>query len=181
MATDQVFIQKSDVAAMLGLTIRQVERLQSQKDDPIPIAIKGAVGKPHQYDMHQVHEWGVRRRLAELQIGDDGELYDKETEQARLYHAQADKVELEVEQLRGKLLPTPAVLKTWQSLFANMRAKLLSLPTKAAHAVQAAEDLHEIRAGLEVVIHEALHEISTDGLPDDIRERIDEVAADDSD
>jgi hypothetical protein len=37
-----------------------VQRLQSEKDDPIPIAIKGSVGKPHQYDLHNVHECPAR-------------------------------------------------------------------------------------------------------------------------
>lgn len=173
---DQLFITKAGVCAMLALESRQVQRLQAVKDDPLPIAVKGKPGQPHQYDAHEVHKWAIRRRLAELDVGEDGEVYDKESEQARLYHMQADKAELEVEQMRGNLLPTPAVLKTWQSLFANMRAKLLGLPTKAAHAVQAAEDLADIRDALTVQVHEALEEIATDGLTDDIRERIDEAA-----
>lgn len=161
---------------MLGVTVRQVTTYQNRKEDPLPIAVRAASrGQAHQYDIFEIHDWGVRQRIKELGVNDDGEFYDKEFEQARLYHGQANRVELEVEQLRGKLLPTDQVLETWQSLFANMRAKLLGLPTKAAHAVQAVDDLSDIRDALTVHIHEALEEIVHDGIPDEVRERIETV------
>jgi phage terminase Nu1 subunit (DNA packaging protein) len=176
--SSQTFITKADVAAALNVDVRTVTKWQADPADPLPIAVRGKRGKPHRYDIAAVFAWGFRRRLAELQISDDGEVYDFEAERARLTHEQADKVGLEVAQLRGELLPTRAVLQTWQLAVTNMRAKILALPTKAAHAVQAAEDLGEIRDVLTTVCYEALEELATDGIPDDVRELIGDIAVD---
>ena len=172
MKKKQHYVTKGVVSIMLNVDSRTIERWEKHDGDPLPVAIKGGGGHPHQYDLAAIHSWSVRQHLADIQANDDGELYDYETERARLTHEQADKVELEVEQLRGELLRTSTVLLTWQELTANMRAKLLSLPTKAAHAVQGAEDLAGIRDTLTTVVHEALNEIASDGLPEDARNRI---------
>lgn len=87
-------------------------------------------------------------------------------ERARLTFHQANKTELEVAQLRGDLIPREIVIATWQAYSANARAKLLSLPTKAAHAAIAATQLHEIEEVLKEQVYEALAELASDGIPD---------------
>ena len=88
------------------------------------------------------------------------------SERGRLAKAQADKTELEVAQLRGELIPREIVVATWQAFSANARAKLLSLPTKAAHAAITATELHEIEEVLKKQVYEALEELVSDGIPD---------------
>ena len=86
-------------------------------------------------------------------------------ENTRLTKAQADKAELEVSELEGKLIPATLVQETWQDFVANVRAKLLGLPSKLAHQVIAAEDYAEAEKLLKKEVYEALNELAEDGIP----------------
>ena len=54
----------------------------------------------------------------------------------------------------------------------NCKAKLLALPGKLAHRIQGAEDHNEIEEILTADVHEALMELSEDGIPVTYKERI---------
>ena len=60
-------------------------------------------------------------------------------EKTRLTRAQANKAELDVEVIEGKLIPTDLVMETWINYISNCRAKLLGLPNKVAHLVIAVD------------------------------------------
>jgi phage terminase Nu1 subunit (DNA packaging protein) len=60
---------------------------------------------------------------------------DYTQERAKLTRLQAEKVTLELEQQRGKLLPLEMVIVAWQGQIANARARLLALPPKVASQV----------------------------------------------
>ena len=93
-----------------------------------------------------------------------GSNLDLTEERARLAKFQADKTELEVKQLTGELIHSEIVRTTWENQLSAMRAKLLSLPTKAAQVALTAESLHEIEECLKQIIYEALNELSNDEL-----------------
>ena len=88
---------------------------------------------------------------------DDGELTREKT---RLTKAQADKVELEVEELRGALVRVEAVERERGDLVAAARAKLLSLPGKAAPLVMASGNLLEAERIIKNLVYEALTELA---------------------
>ena len=56
-------------------------------------------------------------------------------ERARLSKAQADRVLLELETLRGNLIPVDVLLQTWEPLIAAARSKFLALPSKLKTAI----------------------------------------------
>ena len=56
-------------------------------------------------------------------------------EKTRLTKAQADKAEFEVSELEAELIPATKVQETWIEYVANVRAKLLALPSRVAHQV----------------------------------------------
>ncbi|MCH7882117.1 MAG: hypothetical protein IIB69_11210 [Proteobacteria bacterium] len=56
-------------------------------------------------------------------------------ERARLSKAQADRVLLELETLRGNLIPADVLLQTWEPLIAAARSKFLALPSKLKTAI----------------------------------------------
>ena len=91
-----------------------------------------------------------------------GDIAEQKT---RLTKAQADKAELEVSELEGKLIPATLGQETWQDFVANVRAKLLGLPSKLAHQVIAAEDYAEAEKLLKKEVYEALNELAEDGIP----------------
>lgn len=100
--------------------------------------------------------------------GNSGDIVEEST---RLKKFQADKAELEVNQLEGKLIPASLVRDYWSGLVGNAHAKLLNLPTTLAARLLAADNINEVidihRKGL----HEALEELSGDGIPAEYAER----------
>lgn len=56
-------------------------------------------------------------------------------ERARLSKVQADRVELELETMRGNLIPADILLQNWEPLVAAARSKFLSLPSKLKIAI----------------------------------------------
>jgi phage terminase Nu1 subunit (DNA packaging protein) len=83
-----------------------------------------------------------------------------EEERTRLTKAQADKTELEVAVMRGSLIPAGTVEEVWSKMLGAFRARCLSIPTKASHAVLAVADLTEAELVLKDYVHEALSELA---------------------
>lgn len=92
-------------------------------------------------------------------------------ESTRLKKFQADKAELEVNQLEGKLIPATLVKDTWSDFVSNAKAKLLNIPNNLAHQVLAAEDFNQAEDLIKKSIYEALEELSQNGLPREYAER----------
>jgi len=82
-------------------------------------------------------------------------------EKARLDRLRADKVELELEEMRGKLVHVDKISTHWANVANLIRTRMLAVPTKAAPLVKGAGTLAEIKETLEVLIHDALTELSS--------------------
>ena len=93
-------------------------------------------------------------------IGKPSDKKSLETERTRLASAQAEKTELEVEVIKANLIPAEHVEEVVNNMVASFRAKILSLPTKAAHAVIPLSDPAQAEAILREYIYEALSELS---------------------
>lgn len=87
---------------------------------------------------------------------------DLTRERARLAHFQANKTELEAAKLKGELIEVEEVADLVGQDYANVRAKLLSLPTKLAPELVSLDGLEQLRAAIERGVHEALAELSAD-------------------
>ena len=133
------------------LTGRTRRTIQKRLIDLIPIVQKG---RGHWYESKD-----ALPLLVESQ--NPGEVTKTlETERTRLSSAQADKTELEVEVIKGHLIPAEHVQITVDTMLSSFRSKLLSLPTKAAHAVLPLADIAEAEDVLREYINEALQELS---------------------
>ena len=96
-------------------------------------------------------------------------------EKTRLTKAQADKAELEVSSLEGELIPAKLVQDTWSDLVANVRAKLLGLPSKIAHQVIAVETFQDAELIIKDQVYETLDELAeTNGIPTEYASRVEE-------
>mgnify|MGYP003123272786 FL=1 len=100
--------------------------------------------------------------------GSKGDIVEEST---RLKKFQADKAELEVNQLEGKLIPADLVKNTWSDFVGNAKAKLLNIPNNLAHQVLSVEDFNQAEDLIKKSIYEALEELSQDGLPREYVER----------
>ena len=121
---------------------------------------------------------GYIRFLQERQMGGNESPTDYNTEKARLTKLQADFKEIELAELKGKLMPLELVLEAWIGHVSNARAKLLALPPKAASQTVGVESYLEIEQILTVLVHESLDELSNDGLPEEYRQRIRTITKD---
>jgi phage terminase Nu1 subunit (DNA packaging protein) len=83
-------------------------------------------------------------------------------ERTRLTKAQADRAELELQEKEGELISTDLIKTIWSDYVANVRSKLLALPSKLGHLTQAAETYAEAEAIIKESIYECLEELSDD-------------------
>jgi hypothetical protein len=85
---------------------------------------------------------------------------EAEGEESRLTRMRADKVELELDAMRGKFLPREEVVLKVQKMFGAVRSRLLSIPSKASPELAIMDSPTKIRAHMEALIHEALRELA---------------------
>lgn len=83
-----------------------------------------------------------------------------DSEKMRLTSAQADKVELELDVMRGKLLHARDVEREVNNMVSAFRARMMNLPVKAAPLVLPLADLNEAEEVLRDLVYEALMELS---------------------
>ncbi|MCH7623985.1 MAG: hypothetical protein IIB46_07900 [Nitrospinae bacterium] len=94
-----------------------------------------------------------------IRDGKDTESLDGKKEKARLTKLQADKVGIEVEILLEKFIELDLVEQHLSRVFASIRQKCLSLPTKIAPSIQAKRTVASIKKVLETEITEILNEL----------------------
>jgi len=162
-------VTREHAAAIAGMTARHLLRLHDEADPP-PWTGTG-------YDCEQFGRWLRRQFRRESGISEDGQVYDYEVERARLTKAQADRTELEAQELRGEMVRVPEVVEEWARQIGATKARCLSIPTKAAPRARSAGSDEEAAKIIEAEVLEALQELSNDGLPDRTRKRADAARA----
>ena len=154
----------SDLAEMLGITDRMVRKHQSDG-----LFQKEARGK---YNLFECIPAYVRYR-DELHQGDSESLTDQRTRKTK---AEADKIELELEILRGRHLPLDLCKTFWQSIEGTVRSKLMSisssLKTKFPHLEK------EVILAIDDHIRDTLSEVSKTGIPPKLSRRLAQYAWD---
>lgn len=155
---DERLIGKRMVAAMLGVTVRQVERYVIDADDPLPIAQRAPRGsrRGHSFDIRSVYEWSIGRMIS----GDD-EILDLGQERARLAKVQADRQELLLGHERGELVEIEEVGRQVGGDYLRMRSRLRSLGKKLAPALVGMNKPAEIEKRITREVDEALTELSS--------------------
>ena len=102
------------------------------------------------------------RYLITLSKGKNTNSGDLNEERTRLTKAQADRAELELQEKEADLISTDTIKTIWSDYVANVRSKLLALPSKLGHLTQAAETYAEAEAIIKESVYECLEELSED-------------------
>ena len=90
----------------------------------------------------------------------------KKTDDEKRWHAaRADKAEIEVGKLKGKLVEADEIAKEWNSMILAFRSKLLNIPTSYAKILSEMENPHEVQEALKSAIYEALDELAKPDEP----------------
>lgn len=97
----------------------------------------------------------------------DADDLDIVEQRARLAKEQADAQAMKNAVVRGELIPRQDVVAGMQAAFANARARLLSLPAKAAPLVIGLVAITDVVEKLTGIVHEACRELAeTRAIPD---------------
>lgn len=83
-------------------------------------------------------------------------------ESYRFEKARADKIELEVREREGLLVPIRDVAKVVGNEYANVRTRLLSIPTRCAKDLSLESDPTAVRDRISEEVNEALAELTAD-------------------
>ena len=150
---------KADVARFMGVSVNTVTQWVGKG---LPYIQKGGAGKSWVFDMPEVVAWR-EEQIALAAVGDTASL-DIDEARRRKLAAEAALAEIEVSKKRGEVVEIEAVADAVGDDYANVRAKLLSLPTKAAPQLAIIEDSAEAQGVLEKLVHEALEELTADGI-----------------
>lgn len=141
------------VAKVLNLSERRVQQLV--KEGVLPKTIRG------KYDLIVCVQSYIKY-LQQRAFGNGAAPQDTHLERARLLKAQADKTELEVETMRGNLIPVEQVEVDWLTMVMSCRSRLLAIPTKIAFQIISLKEPEEVERFLKRNIYEALTELATE-------------------
>lgn len=139
------------ICKLLDLTPQRVNQLV--REGIVPRAERG------RYELVPVVQSYIRY-LRDRAVKGDVHGDDYSAHRTRLIKGRADLIEMEKAQALGELIPAQDVEKAWVDVLTNCRAKLLSIPTKTAPEVFAADSLTEVKATLKTAVNEALLELS---------------------
>lgn len=148
----QALVTSKTLSRLFNLTERRIQQLA--REETIPKADKG------KYNLIEC----VQSYIKFLQDRSNGK-HNKDSpdyiaERTRLTKAQADKVELELAVLEQSLIPAALVEEVWSKMIASSKAKLLSVPLKAAQTSLGKTELKEVEDINRTFIYEALEELS---------------------
>ena len=143
-----------EVAEHLDLSSVRVHDLFNEN-----ILIKSGKSGGQDVDDCRVRYIRYLRSLSKGKTTGSGDLNEERT---RLTKAQADRAELELQEKEGELISTDLIKTIWSDYVANVRSKLLALPSKLGHLTQASETYAEAEAVIKEAIYECLEELSDD-------------------
>lgn len=87
---------------------------------------------------------------------------DKNDADIRLKTLQADKVQIELQQVAGELIPVADVTQALTNMVMRVKTRLLKIPTAIAPLVVGMTDVYGVQERLEDGVREALDELSED-------------------
>lgn len=142
-------LSKKTVAQMLGKSERWVGKLM---DEGLPYT-GGGKGKPVEIDSETFLDWYIRREVRR-QIGDDDDDLDEEgvgsasAEDRMLKRARREKLQIEIDKERRRLVPLDAVGNILHSVGAVYATQLDSLSSRCASDLAVIDDPAKVRERL---------------------------------
>ncbi|MDV2801637.1 terminase small subunit [Pseudomonas aeruginosa] len=139
-------VSKKELGELIGKSPRWISKLI---DDGLPVSGGGGRGVEVQIDSEAAIEWLIARAVRQ-ELGDDDEdeegLASASTEDRLLKRARREKLQLEIDQTRGRLLPADTVSQILVSVAAVYATQLDALPSRCAADLAVIDDPATIRA-----------------------------------
>ena len=145
-----VVVSTAEISEILGLSDRRIRQLE--KEDAL---VKISRGK---YDLKA----SVQRYIEYIkeQAQKTEEELDLTKEKTLLTRANRQKVELELQIMRGELHRSEDVRRVMNNMLAAFRARVLAIPSKTAPRLLAQTDLAVVQDIIKKEVYEALQELS---------------------
>ena len=141
-------ISKKDLADLIGKSDRWISKLI---DEGLPTVGGGGRGIAVQIDSQAAIEWLILREVRR-EMGDDGEddegASSASTEDRLLKRARREKLQLEIDQVRGRLIPNETFVALNTSIAAVYATQLDALPSRCSADLAIIDDPAIIRARL---------------------------------
>ncbi|WP_025041019.1 terminase small subunit [Nitrosospira briensis] len=141
-------VNKSALSEIVGISERTLTDWQR---DGLPVVYSGERGESNQYDTEQVIAWMIAREVAKFQV---------ESQKDRLSRLQGDKVELEIAEKRGLLIPVGEIEPAWNAMVASARSFLRSQPDRLAHLLEVTDGVDAKRDLIAETFDDALRKLS---------------------
>ncbi|MCO4782682.1 MAG: hypothetical protein KC646_10200 [Candidatus Cloacimonetes bacterium] len=150
---------QKEVCNFIGMSARQVRRLQSS-GDLIKAGISGKIDGPK--FIQSLVDYKIKMTIKDDRGHEQNQidLEDEKKQKARLTKLQADKEELIVAKMKNELIPICDVSFVWTKLLSNFKSKCLALISKIGPRVVHLDELSEVQEILEQEIHQVLIELS---------------------
>lgn len=145
----------SEIAEFLGVSY---ETVQNDIAKGAPISERGGKGKQHQIAAGEYVRWMVRRAAER----EDGDLLNYDAARTRKMNADAQVAELDLAERRGEVVEVGAVVSVVTDMLAEIKAKLLSIPSRLAHRLAAVGTREAAMEILEKEITGTLNELTAD-------------------
>ena len=155
--TDFRTVNKAELARILDVSAMTINNWVTRG---CPVAQMVGPNKKWAFNLAQVVDW--RMEQAKKAAKGEAKSVDLDEAKRRKLVAEAEMAELDLEVRQGQLVEIEAVAKTVGDDYANMRAKLLSIPSKISPQLVGVESVTRIQSVLDKVVSEALEELISD-------------------
>ncbi|GAV21597.1 hypothetical protein [Carboxydothermus pertinax] len=143
-------VSTPELAEILNLSERRIQQLVKNE-------IISKIGRGKFYLPTVVQEY---ISWIKTQLGNSDEELDLKKEKTLLTRAHRQKVELELQIMRGELHRSEDVRRVMNDMLGAFRARCLAIPTKAAPRLQGKTDLAVIQDIIKKEVYEALTELA---------------------
>ena len=152
------------IARLLMISERRVQQLANEGVIPRTESRRYNLEESVQAYIQFLQGKNVGRAMADEQI-------DFHEEKARLTKIQADKAQLELDEMARSLVKAEDVSREWYNAVTDCKGRLLSIPSKAAPIVAAETSAGACKKIIDDLVYEALEELGSYGNTE--REEVD--------
>jgi phage terminase Nu1 subunit (DNA packaging protein) len=142
-------VSKAELAIILGNNEKTIFRWQKEG---LPIEQQGSRGKESKFDTEKVIHWLMNRSNST-----DEEL---KKSRIRMANAQAEKTEIEIEEMRNNLIALDKMKDLWAGVLGKFRARILSIPSRLTPQIAIQRDPKMIEKLIKEALYEALNELA---------------------
>ena len=117
-------VDSKTLSEIFGVTTKTIRDWDNKG---LPVVVRQTGRNGNTYETVKCLAWWRDQEIQRRVVTQDGKHYDKQEEEARLKHHQANMEQLKEEEKRGELIPLDVAVSEFGQLVGNARSKILQL------------------------------------------------------